>query len=115
MRGSLDELAGHLTQAKQRLDKAAYAGMEVSKPLFDLNEAKDGLVNARVVVHRFSPDELEVALKPGLETAIKAHQEGDNALADLQFRRKGLAASLVVIGLAVVAVYLKIRQIERRG
>jgi predicted CXXCH cytochrome family protein len=115
MRAGIDELAEHISQARQLLDRATNAGMEVSRPLFDLRDAEDKLINARVVVHSFSTGELEASVNPGLEIASRAHQEGRDALSDLQFRRKGLAASLIVIFLAVVAIYLKIRQIERRG
>jgi hypothetical protein len=33
----------------------------------------------------------------------------------LQFRRKGLAASLLVIAAALVGLFFKIREIDRRG
>jgi hypothetical protein len=112
MRGRIDELQWHIDQARQQLNRAAYAGMEVSRPLFDLKDSEDKLINARVVIHSFSPDELDGVVNPGLQTSIKAHQEGDDALAELQFRRKGLAASLVIIFLAGVAIYLKIRQLK---
>jgi hypothetical protein len=45
--------------------------------------------------------------------AEKARRSGEDALKELQFRRKGLAVSLLVIALAVVSIYLKIRQIEK--
>jgi predicted CXXCH cytochrome family protein len=112
MRGRIDELQWHIDQARQQLNRAAYAGMEVSRPLFDLKDSEDKLINARVVIHSFSPDELDGVVNPGLQTSIKAHQEGDDALAELQFRRKGLAASLVIIFLAGAAIYLKIRQLK---
>ena len=54
------------------------------------------------------------AVKPGLEIAEKAHQPGLQALADAAFRCRGLAPSLIVIGLAIVAIYLKVREIETR-
>ena len=53
-------------------------------------------------------------IKPGMEIAQKAHQQGLQALADAAFRRRGLALSLIVIGLAIVAIYLKVREIESR-
>lgn len=97
------------------LDRAGRAGMEVSAARFDLNDASAKLTNARVVVHSVSKDEMDQAVAPGLETAQRVHQAGEDALRDLQFRRRGLAASLFVIGLAIVGVYLKIRQIESRS
>ncbi|MEW5976349.1 MAG: cytochrome c3 family protein [Acidobacteriota bacterium] len=115
MRQGIDELVQHLHQAQALLDRAARAGMEVSRAKFELNDAHDKLVNARVVVHSFSLAELQEVAKPGVEVARKAHQSGLDALAELQFRRKGLAASLLVILLAVAAVYWKVREIEGRS
>jgi predicted CXXCH cytochrome family protein len=115
MRGMIDELVGRIDDAQQVLAKAARAGMEVSKPIFQLRESQDKLINARVVVHSFSPGDFETAVNPGLEVAKGTHQAGLDALGELQFRRKGLAVSLIVIFLAVVGVYLKIREIESRG
>lgn len=114
MRRSIDELVQHLGEAETLLDRAARAGMEVSRAKFGLNETHDQLINARVVIHSFSPQELEAVAGPGIESAKKAHQAGLAALDELQFRRKGLAVSLIVILMAVVAIYLKIRQIESR-
>jgi predicted CXXCH cytochrome family protein len=115
MRGKIDELNNHINQTEQLLSRAAIAGMEVSRPIFELKEARDKLINARVVIHNFSPSAIEAAVNQGLDISGKAHQAGLDALNELQFRRKGLATSLIVILLAVAAIYLKIRQIERRA
>jgi predicted CXXCH cytochrome family protein len=115
MRAKIVELDHHINQTDQLLNRAAIAGMEVSRPIFDLKEARDKLINARVVVHNFSPEAIETAVNQGLEISGKANQAGQDALSELQFRRKGLGASLLVIFLAVAAIYLKIRQIERRS
>ena len=45
----------------------------------------------------------------GMEFALKASQKGQAALAELQFRRKGLGLSLVVIVVLGVALLIKIR------
>jgi predicted CXXCH cytochrome family protein len=115
MRGRIDELAGKIRQAEQVLQEAVNHGMEVSRVQFRLNDARDGLVNARVVVHNFSPAELDKVVNPGWEVARNAHQAGLKALDDFQFRRKGLAVSLIFISLAIAAIYLKLRQIEQRS
>jgi len=41
-----------------------------------LNDARDSLVNARVVIHSFSSGEVEKVIGPGLGVAGKAHQAG---------------------------------------
>lgn len=113
MRARIDQLATGITDASALLDRAARAGMEVSRARFDLSDAHDSLLNARVLVHAFSPDALDAVVEPGLDVSARSYQEGLDALEQLRFRRNGLAVSLGIILLAVVAIYLKIRQIER--
>ena len=86
--------------------------MEVSRPKFELRDAMDGLVQARVLVHTSSPDEIEKAIAPSMEIATKSYGAGQAAFAELNFRRGGLAVSLVFILFLAFLVYLKIKQIE---
>ena len=100
--------------ANKILDDAERTGMEVSKPKFELKEANDALTQARVLVHGVSADEVQKAIDPGLAVAAKAHQAGQDAFAELSFRRLGLAVSLVFILFLAGLIYLKVRQIEGR-
>ncbi|MFB3902976.1 MAG: cytochrome c3 family protein [Acidobacteriota bacterium] len=113
MSRSIATLANQLSEAEKLVSRAERAGMEVSRARFGLSEGHDALVSARVVVHRFSPAHVKSETDRGMSIARKTYQMGQQALEELQFRRKGLAASLLVIGLALVALYFKIRQIER--
>jgi hypothetical protein len=63
------------------------------------------------VIHSFSPDEVAKVIKPGVDVAAKVQRSAEQALEDLQFRRKGLGVSLAVILIAIVSIYLKLRQI----
>lgn len=115
MSRSIAALARQLDEAGKLLSQAERAGMEVSRARFALSEGHDALVGSRVLIHRFSVDPVRTETDRGMTIARKALKQGQDALDELQFRRKGLAASLIVIGLALVAVFLKIRQIERPG
>jgi predicted CXXCH cytochrome family protein len=115
MRQSIDELTAHAAEARALLDRAGRAGMEVSRAKFDLKGAQDKLIDARVVLHSFSPDEVGKVTKSGLDIAMKAQLSGIQALQELQFRRKGLAASLIFILAAILSIHLKLRQLERKG
>jgi predicted CXXCH cytochrome family protein len=101
-------------EAAEILERAERAGMEVSRPKFELKDATDALTQARVVIHSSSIDELDTAIAPGLEVTTKTYQAGQAAFAELNFRRKGLAVSLVFILFLAFLVYLKVRQIEQR-
>ncbi len=105
-------VSGRIEDSKELLDRAEKAGMEVSKPKFELRDASDGLTQARVLIHTASADELEKALKPAMDVADKSYSAGESAFSELAYRRKGLAVSLVFILFLAGLVYLKIRQIE---
>jgi len=113
MRLAISSLEQRILSADQVLDRATRLGMEVSRVKFDLNQARNHLIDARVVVHNFSPEILDAAVRPGIEIAATAQNEGLQALEDAAFRRKGLALSLVVIALTIIAIYLKVRDLER--
>lgn len=114
MRSRIDELIASIDKSNDILSLAERKGMEVSKPKFELKGATDALTHARVLIHASSTDEVEKVVAPGLEVANKGYQAGLGALAELSFRRKGLAISLVFILFLALLVYLKIRHIESR-
>ncbi len=98
--------------ANEILERAERAGMEVSRPKFELSDANDALTQARVLVHTASLEEVDKAIAPGMTVADKSYQAGNDAFAELNFRRGGLAVSLVFSLFLALLVYLKIRQIE---
>ena len=114
MRTRIDQLIASIDKSNEILGVAERKGMEVSKPKFDLKGATDALTHARVLIHSSSITEVDKVVTPGLEVAGKGYQAGLDALAELSFRRKGLAVSLVFILFLALLVYLKIRQIETR-
>jgi len=114
MRTRIDQLIASIDKSNEILGVAERKGMEVSKPKFDLKGATDALTGARVLIHSSSISEVDKVVTPGLEVAGKGYQAGLDALAELSFRRKGLAVSLVFILFLALLVYLKIRQIETR-
>jgi predicted CXXCH cytochrome family protein len=114
MRARIDEISASISRSTEILDRAERAGMEVSKPRFDLNEAKEALTQSRVLVHTFSTDELDKVIGPGLDVSNKSYNAGGAALAELSFRRKGLAASLFFILFLAALIYLKVREVESR-
>src|SRR5439155_20487630 len=114
MRSRIDELIGSIAKSTAILNEAEKKGMEVSKPKFELREAVDAVTHARVLIHSSSPGEVDKVIGPGLEVSKKGYAAGVAALAELRFRRKGLAVSLVFILFLATLVYLKLRDIESR-
>jgi predicted CXXCH cytochrome family protein len=114
MRARIDELIASVGKSTEILGSAERAGMEVSRPKFEMKEATDALTHARVLIHTSSAAEVDKVVAPGLAASAKGYQSGLGALAERSFRRKGLAVSLVFILFLAVLVYLKVRQIESR-
>jgi predicted CXXCH cytochrome family protein len=102
-----------IERTSEVLVRAERAGMEVSKPKFDLGEANAELVKARVFVHGFDPAKMTEVTGPAMKTVAGVHKAADAALDELAFRRRGLGYALIGIGVMIVALVLKIREIER--
>jgi predicted CXXCH cytochrome family protein len=113
MRQAIEQLSGDFTKARALLSKAEHAGMEVSQAVFELNGVNTALIKARAAVHAFDLEVVKKEVQPGLEIAEKAHARGLKALDELQFRRKGLAVSVLIILALIVGLVLKIRQMEK--
>ncbi len=111
MKSGIFLLRDNLDKAHNLLTKAERAGMEVSRPLYDLTEGRDRLVLARVEIHRFSPMSLQKVLDEGEKIAGTSDQSGVSALRELAFRRKGLAVSVVILLSMIGLLLIKIRQI----
>lgn len=93
------------------LDRARQAGMLVDDGATALRAANEAHVRLRVLVHTFAGPPFDEALKAGLASADKAQAVGDAALAELRFRRQGLAvATLVILGF-LATLFVTIRRL----
>ncbi len=112
MRAGLMQLEEAIKGSNEVLERAERSGMEVSQAKLDQNEAHDALTKARVTIHTFSPAKLQADIDAGLKVADKTLQAGNKALAERDFRRKGLALALVTIALVLAGLRMFIREIE---
>lgn len=112
LRSDIDDLKASIAEAKTIVDGASFAGMEVSEAELTLIDANQALVKARNTVHAVSVDDMREQTDSGRTLAEKARQEGLAALAELGFRRRGLAVAVFFIVLVVIGLYLKVRQLE---
>ena len=110
MRADLVGLDGEIQRASRLVDRAAEAGMEVSKVRFDLVSASNALTKARSEVHLFRPSAVHVAVAEGLAVARKAAAGGEDRLKERDYRRRGLFVSLGLILLTITALVVKIRE-----
>ncbi|MFQ5790405.1 MAG: hypothetical protein ACE5JI_08020 [Acidobacteriota bacterium] len=115
LRQEIDGLKEVMAAARQVVGRASRAGMEVSEAEVLLIDANQALVQSRNLVHAFSVEEIAEQVEEGRSLSAQAEEMGRAALAELDYRRKGLAASVFFIVLIVVGLYLKIRQLEGRS
>jgi Cytochrome c3 len=95
------------------LDRAESDGMEVSQARLEQDQARDALTKARVTVHSFNLVRMQEDILAGLKITDKTYQEGKAALAERDYRRKGLGVSLFFIVIVLVGLRLYTRHIER--
>ena len=88
--------------------------MEVGQARLEQDQARDALIKARVTIHTSQVARVDEDVQGGLKIAAKAYQGGQNALAERNYRRKGLGLSLLTIVIVLIALFLMIRQIERK-
>jgi predicted CXXCH cytochrome family protein len=115
MKTELNQLATSIDRADEILGRAERSGMEVSQGKADLAQARDSLTKARVSVHSFDVAKFDVDVKAGMSTAAADFAAGEKAMQERNYRRIGLAFSLVAILVALVGLRLYILRIERKA
>jgi predicted CXXCH cytochrome family protein len=115
MQTGLSDLTTRIDRANAVLDRAARAGMLVDDGRLALRDAREDQILARVSVHAFASTPISATLTKGIADATKAESIGNAALADLQYRRNGLAvATLLILGF-LVTLWVKIRRLPSDG
>ena len=115
MLAGLTRLDDAIKSSEKVLGVAESSGMEVSQARLDEDQARDALTKARVTIHSFKTDLVDQDISEGLKIAAKNLQAGQAALAERDFRRKGLGVALVFILITVLGLFLYIRQTEREA
>jgi hypothetical protein len=111
----IDSLKVARAGAEAVLGRAENLGMEVSQARFELEDVTNALTKARTAIHSFTLDPVQTEVAAGLTAVDGSRQQGEKALVDHRIRRLGLAGSTGIILTLVIALLLKIRDIERTG
>jgi len=114
MRADIDRLTLDTLNAAALIARVSNAGMEMGATDVALSDARTHLTLARTEVHTFDPATVHASVDDGLKVVASVNEAGNRAAAELRYRRRGLAISLGAILFVVVALALKIRQIDRR-
>ena len=115
MLSGLSNLDDAIKNAHNVLRVAESSGMEVSQARLDEDQARGALTKARVTIHSFRKDLVDQDIQEGLKIAARNLQAGKTALAERDYRRKGLGLAMVFILISVVGLFLYIRQIEQNA
>jgi hypothetical protein len=113
MRQGIERLKTAIDSSSAVVARVGNAGIEVSAQELTLADARSQLTLARTEMHTFDPTRVDSVIQTGLNVVADVDRAGQAAVAELAFRRRGLAWSLAAILLFVVALALKIRRIER--
>ena len=110
-------LSSMTAAAERELLEARRGGVETRPALSEIEKAVESGIQLQVLVHGFSVDPEGPFTKEydeGMAAASRAVAAGDAALRELRSRRQGLIAALVFIGLTLIGLFFKIRQIGSR-
>ena len=94
-------------------EKLAAKGLDVDPINAQLSDLADTLKKSRTYVHSFSRNTFQQVAQPGEEAAKRADGLVHQAREEYKYRQIGLGASIAVIGLLMLTLYLKLRQLEK--
>jgi len=109
----LEHSVSVLNEARDQVHEAERAGMLMEDSAVQLEEAHQELVRARTEVHLASIAAVETHTSAAVESAETALAAAAEAQEEIRYRRGGLLVALAFILVAIVALVLKIREIER--
>ncbi len=106
-----------MDQARARLiaasEKVAARGLDVEPINNDVTDLGDALKKSRTYVHSFSRNTFQQVAMPGEQAVQRADVLINKAREEYKYRQIGLAVSIAFIGLLMLAIYLKLRQLEK--
>jgi len=88
-------------------------GMNDEEIGFLLQDANQRLIKSRTLVHTFDPAEVGQKTEEGIGLVTEALLLAEEELSDYQVRRRGFGIATIFITIMVVALFFKIRDMER--
>jgi Cytochrome c7 and related cytochrome c len=111
-------LTGLTARAERVLLTARRGGVETRPALAEIDDAVDAQVQLEVLVHTFTAGKespFEAKRDEGLKHAVAALHAGQDAAAELSYRRRGLVVALAFVVLVLIGLALKIRDMSQRS
>jgi len=94
-------------------EKLAAKGLDVEPISNELTDLRDTLKKSRTYVHSFSRSTFEQVATPGEQAVQRTDVLINKARVEYKYRQIGMAVSIGLIGLLMLAIYLKLRQLEK--
>jgi len=110
---SVKELVNTLDQAHHQLKEVQKRGMDDVDVSFLLQEANQTLIHTRNLVHTFNPVKINEKSNEGITKTREAITLADNEIKDYNYRRRGFGMATIFITILVIALFFKIRSMER--
>jgi hypothetical protein len=114
MKSYIDSLLKEVNLASYLINKAEQKGMDVSDAKFDSNDIKKVLITTRNVIHYSNLEKFTGSINEGFNITNKAKITGEESIKDYYVRRIGLGVSTILITIICVALYFKLRKIEKK-
>jgi hypothetical protein len=81
---------------------------------FLLQDAHQELIQAKTLVHTFDPAEVDKKTSESLKNSNAAISLAGQVIAEYDTRRKGFGIATIFITILVVALFFKIKEIDKR-
>jgi len=114
IRSQLDSLVSSYDEALSKKERVQTIGMDDVDIGFLLQESHQSLIQARTLVHTFDPTRVGPKTREGVAKADEAIVAAAAQIKDYHVRRRGLGMATLFITIVVVALALKIRQMEAK-
>ena len=114
LHAELDSLVNAYAHAEDRLAHVQRIGMDDVEIGFSLQNAKQSLIKARTLVHTFDPAQVGALSGEGEEHAAQAIKLAESQIHEYAVRRKGFGITTIFITILIIALFFKIREIDRK-
>jgi hypothetical protein len=115
IRAQLDSLVAVYEEALVRQERVQTIGMDDIDIGFLLQESHQNLIQARTLVHTFDPERVGPMTREGTAKAEEAIVAAAGQVREYHVRRRGFGMATLFITILVIALFLKIREMDKNN
>lgn len=110
---SLSQFVSVYDSAESKLKEVQRRGMDDVEILFLLKEAHQTLIHTRTLTHTFIPSKVEEKTSEGIQKSNEAIDLAGAEIADFYIRRRGFGIATLFITVLVIALFFRIRAMDK--